>query len=143
MKPVVTQPRPAPPARKGGALAVVAVVVALAFVLLVMMPALESPAHVGHVTVDNPHEWAVSVEVAGEKRDSWVGLGTVDRQSSHTFEEVLDQGPRWRFRFSYGGADGGELTISREELERGGWKLTVPDTFPDRMRAAGLSPSGR
>ncbi len=143
MRPVVTQPRPAPAGRRGRTLALLGGGLALAFVLLVMMPALDSPAHVGQITIDNPHEWPASVDVAGaEQPDGWVGLGAVDGQASHTFQEVLDQGPHWRFRFSYGGAEGGELDMSRSELERRGWKLAVPDTFPDHMRAAGLAPSG-
>ena len=141
MRPVVTEPRPAPSRRNGAALALLGAGVAVSGLLLAVMSATNSPARVGHLTIDNPHEWTATVEVAAVDRDGWVGLGTVDRKASQRFEEVLDQGSQWRFRFSYAGTDGGELTLSRSELERRGWNLAVPDTFRDRMRAAGLIPS--
>lgn len=142
MRPVVTQPRPAPARPKGSALALLGAGVAMAFLVLALMSAMESPPHVGRITIDNPHGWAASVEVAASERDGWVGVRTVEPEGSQTFEEVLDQGDQWRFRFSYGGAAGGELVISRSELDRRGWNIAVPDTFPDRMRAAGLTPTG-
>ncbi len=141
MTPVVTRPRPVPAGAKGRTLALLAssVVVAIAFVVLT---GADSPGRVERITVDNPHEWAASVDVAAIEEDGWVGLGTVDRQTSHTFEEVPEQGRQWRFRFSYGGAEGGEVAISRSELERRGWRVEIPNTFAERMRAAGLAPSG-
>jgi hypothetical protein len=141
MRPVVTQPRQVPAGAKARTLALLAsgVLVAIAFAA---MTAADSPGHVERVTVDNPHEWAANVDVAGIDKNVWVGLGTVDRQTTHTLEEVLDQGRQWRFRFSYGGAEGGEVAISRSELERKGWRVEIPDTFEERMRAAGLAPSG-
>ena len=142
MRPVVTQPRPAPARRSGTALLLVGAGVVVAFSALALMSAVDSPARVSRVTIDNPHEWAATVEVAGVgSGDGWLGLGMVGRQTRQAFEEVLDQGSQWRFRFSYAGTDGGELTLSRSELERRGWNLAVPDTFRDRMRAAGLTPS--
>jgi hypothetical protein len=141
MRPVNTQPRPMPAGAKARTLALLAsgVVVAIAFTV---MTAAGSPGHVERVTVDNPHEWAASIEMAAVEKGGWVGLGTVDRQMSHTFEEVLDQCRQWRFRFSYGGADGGEVAISRSELERRGWRVEISNTFAERMQAAGLAPSG-
>ena len=84
MRPVVTQRRPVPAGAKARTLALLAsgVVVAIAFAV---MTAAGSPGHVARVTVDNPHEWAASVEVAAVGEGGWVGLGTVDRQTSHTF----------------------------------------------------------
>ncbi len=114
----------------------------MAFLLMAVMPAMEPPADVERVTVDNPHEWPAGVEVAGGERDGWVGLGAVERQASETFEDVLDQGGQWAFRFSYAGVAGGEVALPRADLDRRGWKITVPDTFAERMRAAGLAPSG-
>jgi hypothetical protein len=54
---------------------------------------------------------------------------------------VIDQGEQWVFRFTYGGVDGGELVVPRTELEASGWKVTVPQQFAERMRAAGVGPS--
>ncbi|MDP8991479.1 MAG: hypothetical protein M3N31_00210 [Actinomycetota bacterium] len=116
--------------------------VVVAFLALALMSALDSPHRVSRVTIDNPHEWAATVEVAAVGEDDWLGLGTVGRQARQEFEGVLDQGRQWRFRFWYAGTQGGELTISRSELDDRGWTLTVPDSFPERMRAAGLAPTG-
>ena len=75
------------------------------------------------------------------QRDGLIGLATVGRERTRAVEEVIDQGPSWIFRFSYGGVDGGELAMSRAELERARWTITVPEEFAARMRAAGLGPS--
>jgi hypothetical protein len=99
------------------------------------------PSYVDNVTVANPHQWDVGVEVAGAERDGWLGLGSVDRTASHEFQQVIDQGQQWVFRFSYAGVDGGELVVPRSELEASGWKVTVPEQFAERMRAAGVGPS--
>ena len=142
MRPVTTQPRPAPARRTGTALLVLGAGVVVALLALALMSAVDSPDRVSRVTIDNPHEWAATVEVAALGSDDWLGLGTVGRQARQDFEEVLDQGGQWRFRFSYAGTQGGELTISRSELDGRDWTLTVPDSFPERMRAAGLAPTG-
>ena len=136
------QPGPAPVGSGRSALALLAGGAALAFVILFVMPAMESPPHLARITIDNPHEWPASVEVTGTGQGGWVGLGTVERQVSHTFHEVLDHGDQWRFRFSYAGTPGADLTISRSELDQRDWTVTIPDAFGERMRAAGLAPSG-
>jgi hypothetical protein len=119
------------------ALAGAAVLATLAFLL----PASRTPSYVDEVTVANPHQWDVGVEVSGAERDGWLGMGTVDRTASHGFQQVIDQGQQWVFRFSYAGVDGGELVVPRSELEASGWKVTVPEQFAERMRAAGVGPS--
>ena len=100
-----------------------------------------TPSYVAALTVVNPHQWDVGVEVTGAQRDGWLGMGTVDRTASHGFAQVIDQGKHWVFRFSYAGVDGGELVVPRSELEASGWKVTVPEHFAERMRAAGVGPS--
>ena len=142
MRPVITQPRPAPARPTGTALLLLGAGVVVALLALALASAVDSPARISSVTIDNPHEWAATVEVAVVAGDGWLGLGTVGRQARQRFVEVLDQGRQWRFRFSYAGTEGGELTISRSELVARGWSLTVPESFPQRMRAAGLAPTG-
>lgn len=141
MTPVLTRPRPAPPRSRGEILTVVVAAVGGLALLLVVFSALRLPPFVDAITISNPHEWHVEVEVDGPDRSSWIGLGGVGRATTHTYRSVIDSGKEWMFRFSYGGRDGGELTLSRAELERGGWKVTVPDEFVRRMRAAGVPPS--
>lgn len=143
MSPVATRPRPAPARRRSDVLAVLAAVLGLVLALGVLLPAMEVPPHVERITIDNPHEWSAAVEASDASRQGWVGIGTVGKNAAHGFEKVLDQGHTWTFRFSYAGFDGGELAVSRADLQRNGWKIAVPDEFATRMRAAGLGPSAR
>ncbi len=144
MSTVQARPRPRPSgARRGWSL----LALVSAGVLVVAMVALlgsgsRVPSYVDGVTVVNPHQWDVGVDVTGAERDGWLGMGTVDRTASHGFEQVIDQGEKWVFRFSYAGLDGGELVLARSELEASGWKVAVPEQFAEHMRAAGVGPSG-
>lgn len=103
----------------------------------VAVPTLEPPAHVESLAVRNPYGWLAHVEIAGSPRDGWVGVGAVDRKTTHDFRDVLDMGSRWTFRFTYSGA-AAELTLTRRELAAHGWRVTVPDAFADTLRARGV-----
>lgn len=140
MSSVLARPRPAP-LRRGDILTVVVATVGGLALLLVVFSALRLPPFVDAVTISNPHEWNVELDVGGSDRSTWIGLGSVGRETTRTYRSVIDSGNEWVFRFSYGGIDGGEMVLSRAELERGGWKITVPDEFAQRMRAAGVPPS--
>jgi hypothetical protein len=143
MSPLATRPRPAP-LQHGWTWATALTGVAVAaLTLLVVVPATRPPSVVDGVTIVNPHAWSVEVSVTGREGDGWTGVGTVGREQTQTFEEVMDQGRSWIFRFSYGGVDGGELVVSRGQLERARWTITVPEVFSARMRAAGIEPSKR
>jgi hypothetical protein len=129
--------------RSSDILLALACALALTLVLAVLVPATTTPEHVKGITFSNPHSWPAGVEAGGQNKGGWVGIGAVDATGSRTFEEVLDQGPVWVFRFSYAGIDGGELAVPRAVLERSGWEVTVPDEFADRLRAAGMRPSAQ
>ncbi|MDP9072220.1 MAG: hypothetical protein M3N68_13255 [Actinomycetota bacterium] len=143
MSPVATRPRPAPPQDKGDLATILIAAATAALALLVVVPATRLPSFVDRLTVVNPHAWSVEVDATGPGGDGVVGLATVGRERAQTVEEVMDQGREWIFRFSYGGANGGELVVSRAELERAGWRVTVPAEFPARMREAKMEPSKR
>lgn len=113
-----------------------------AAILMGVQPLLDLPGRVDEVTIENPHAWNVNVEVTDGARRGWLGVGSLDRGTSQVFEELLDQGDQWVFRFHYAGQDGGGLALTRAELEQAGWKLTVPEGFAARMQEAGLPPSG-
>ena len=97
--------------------------------------ATRTPGH-RRVTVINPFRWKAVVDVGQ------VGIGTVGRDRAATFDEVLDQGDGWTFRFSYAGVDGGRTTLSREELERQRWRIVVPDLFAQQMQVHRIPASG-
>ncbi len=67
---------------------------------------------------------------------------SVDQAAARTLAsplvQILDPGPRWVFRFSYGGFVTGELALTRDELRRAGWTLTIPTEVGDRLVAAGF-----
>ncbi len=141
MSPVATRSSPAPLRNRGIVATVLITVLAAALALLVVVPATRSPAFVDRITVVNPHPWSVEVAVAGEEGGAELPIASVGRERSHTVHDVLDQGRSWSFTFAYGGVDGGQLVISRSELERTGWTITVPEGFAARMRMAGMGPS--
>ncbi len=143
MSPVATRPRPAPARRRSDMLGLLAGGLGLVLAFAVLLPAIDAPPHVTAVTIDNPHGWSVDVDATNASGDGWVGIGNVAKSANVAFAEVLDQGPVWVFRFSYAGVDGGQLKVSRADLEGSGWEITVPDEFARRMRAAGLGPSAR
>ena len=98
------------------------------------------PAHfVDRVTVANATAFSVDVEVVDG--DGTVSLGTVPAGGTETFHDVVDQGSAWNFRFLYAGVAGGELELTRDALERAGWRIAVPADVDGRLRAAGLTPS--
>jgi hypothetical protein len=120
---------------------VVAAVAGIALLLLIV-PALRLPSYVDGISISNPHLWHVEVDVGRPDGSRLIGLGHVGREATRTFHSVIDPGDEWVFRFAYGGIDRGQVVVSRAELERGGWKVTVPDEFAERMRSAGELPSG-
>ena len=143
MTPVLTKPRPAPPcSRVDLVVAVVAAVVAAAL-LTVVIPTLRLPRYVDSIAVTNPHAWHAEVDVGRPDGSRWVGLGHVGRENTVTFRSVIDLGKDWVFRFAFGGTERDQLVISRADLDRSKWKVTIPDTFGERMRAAGESPTAQ
>jgi hypothetical protein len=99
----------------------------------------DSARFVERVVIGNPTAFTANVDVAGGKRDGWLGLTTVAARSETTVEQVLDQGSMWVFRFSYAGYDE-EVEVSRAELARSGWHVEVPQTFDAALRDRGISP---
>lgn len=93
------------------------------------------------LTVDNPTVYQVNVDVSPSGDGDWLDLGSVGRERTKTIEQVGDQGPQWVFRFSYGGVDGGRVTLSRTELTASHWTVKVPSEVGERLRTAGLQPS--
>lgn len=103
--------------------------------MAVLVPALRIPAHVDHVTIENPHPWLVNIAVTDGDRDGWVGLGTVERDTEHTFQSVVDQGDQWIFRFAYAGHQV-ETVVSGARLDEDDWHVAVPNDLADRLRSS-------
>jgi hypothetical protein len=105
----------------------------LAAVSSVLVP----PRAVDHITVRNPTRYDLAIEVAGGEAEGWMALGSVRRDSTTTFREVIDQGDMWVFQLSAQGEDGGTVRISRADLERASWQIDIPASVSDTLQAKG------
>jgi hypothetical protein len=143
MTPTLTRPRPAQLRRAGRGLLVAGGVAILAVATAALVPGMRLPHFVRRVTIVNPTVYRMEVEVSRGPGDGWLDLGGISRESRRNVNEVVDQGERWVFRFRHGGADAGQLAVSRAELARDGWRITVPRHVGERLAAAGTPPSAR
>ena len=87
------------------------------------------------IAVQNQTRAPVTLEVKGDGGGGWLGLGTVDPLARTQFESVADQGGVWRFRLTVGPDRIGEIVRTKDQLERSGWKITIPAGAADRLRA--------
>ena len=116
---------------------IIATIVVVAVLMVASLELLNEPNHVSRVTIANPSEYALDVAVTSGGRHGWLALSGVPVGATRDFHDVLDQGNTWVFSFRAQGRDGGELSMSRADLEASGWNITVPAQVLDRLRAAG------
>jgi hypothetical protein len=100
------------------------------------------PSFVDKVIVANPYEYNVHAEVS-DGRSGWLNLGEVAPESEETNQQVVDMGPRWVFRFRFRDLEPVEVSLSRSELVSAGWRVEVPETLAQTLRARGEPPSYR
>jgi hypothetical protein len=105
---------------------------------VVLLTACDSVTVVEHVVLVNETDYPANVEVRGES-GGWLPLTTVSAHETREVAQVIDQGPSWKFRFSYGGHDPVELTTNKKELIDAGWRVEVPDELEDNLRAEGVA----
>lgn len=114
-----------------------AIVVSLVLALSIGTFVVRGPAFVHQVSVTNPSEYDVGVQVSGGNRDGWMAVTTASRHSTTTTVDVVDQGDVWIFRFTAQGREGGDLRVARHDLEQAGWTVTVPDEVIEHLRNVG------
>lgn len=95
---------------------------------------------IDEVTIVNDTEYSANVDVTEGTRDAWLGLTTVQPQSTTTIDDVIDQGEMWVFRFDYVGKHQEEVEISRRDLEQDDWTIEVPSSFEHRLRDLDVPP---
>jgi hypothetical protein len=105
--------------------------------------AVRGPDVVDRLRVVNETPYLLDVEVTGEGRDGWLELGPVSPGEGHEFGSVVDQDGRWVFHVTSGPHDGGEFSMSRTELTRARWQVTIPRIVQTRLDAAGVVPRER
>ena len=141
--PTVLRPDTSARARRHLGLAVAAAVVGLAAAVgLTSLVGLSSgPKTVGRITFENPTVYALDIEVSSGAASGWTSAGSVRQKSTAEVTEIIDQGEVWVFRFDSQGASGGELRLSRTELEASGWRVSIPAEVGARLAAAGAPPT--
>ena len=95
------------------------------------------PPSVPHLRIDNPSKFDLWVAVTSGGHDGWMGVGSSRRNTTTRFDDVIDQGDVWIFRFSAQAESATEVRVTRSELESAGWQLTVPAGVSDDLRAQG------
>jgi hypothetical protein len=108
-------------------------------IAVVLVGCTGSPQHVTALTVANPTDHAANVEVTGADRGGWLVLGRVSPGSERSFEEVVDFGAEWVFRFAHP-EHSPEITVTRDELVGNDWRVEVPARFGDRLDELGVEP---
>lgn len=116
---------------------IIAIIVVVAVLMAASLEWLDEPNHVSRVTIANPSEYALDVAVTSGGRHGWLALSGVPVSATRDFHDVLDQGNTWVFSFRAQGRDGGEMSMTRADLDASGWNITVPGQVLDRLRAAG------
>ncbi len=99
--------------------------------------------NIDRISFDNSTACDVDVEVIGVERDARLVLGTARRATITTMEEILDQGDVWIFLFGSQGTGGGELRLTREQLERDRLKVAMRARIGAGLEAEGVPPSPR
>jgi hypothetical protein len=102
-----------------------------------ILPGTAVPTFVRRLTLVNPTSYEIQVAVAGAGADGWLDLGEIAPGSVRTVEEVIDQGQRWTFRVRRAQVGDAQLVVSRQELRRVGWRMTIPALFIEHLGAQG------
>jgi hypothetical protein len=118
---------------------VLAVVAVLGLVIVTRFT--PDPATVERVTIRNDTEFDLGVDAAAADHDGWTPVGIALARSEGSFEDIVDHGDEWVFRFRGQGRDGGEIQVTRAELEASDWVLRVPSSVGDRIRSTGAPAS--
>lgn len=95
------------------------------------------PPMVERITIANPTGYDLDVHVTGRDRDGWLPVVIVEARSEELAQEVIDRGEVWIFRFLHWGDPVRELSLTRAELERNGWRVEVPAEVGERLEQLG------
>ena len=99
------------------------------------------PKTVSRITFENPTVYALDIEVSPGTGTGWMSAGSVRQKSTADVHEVVDQGDVWLFRFDSQGGTGGELRLTRAELEDTAWRVTIPKEVGTRLAGSGAPPT--
>ena len=128
---------------RGLGLGVAAAVVALAAAigLTSLLGGSAATPTVARITFENPTVYALTIEVSPGDGSGWMTAGFARQNATTEVHEVNDQGDVWVFRFDSQGATGGELRLTRAELDASGWTVSIPAEVGQRLADAGAPPT--
>ncbi len=138
--PALARPSPQIQTRRLDVVATLATLIVGAALLAAVNALLVDPDRVD-LTVENPTQFDVNIDVRSLEGEGRLGLGTVDPGTSKSLSSVVDQGGRWLFEFSYGGVKAPPVEVSREVVTTG--TVVVPEIVGELFLDAGLSPPPR
>jgi hypothetical protein len=115
---------------------------ALLLVALLQSSCLGPPPTVDRITIANPTDYQLDVDVTGEDRQGWLPVAILEPGSERPVGEVIDQGEIWIFRFLYLGDPVMEVSVTRDELEGSDWRVVVPAEVEQRLRERDAQRSG-
>ncbi len=144
MSPTDVTTRPTPVRRRAPLIALVVTGALLAVGLIKLASAaIATPKFVPRVTFVNSTPYGVDVDLRNSDRGGVVLLGRALPEQSTAKHEVYDGGDRWIFEFTRGGVVAGEIEMTRDVLDRTGWRVTVPASVEQRLADAGQPPYPR
>jgi hypothetical protein len=111
-------------------------------IALLLVGCLGRPPTVDQITIVNSTNYDLDVDVTGREREGWLPVAIVKPRSENIVQEVIDQGEVWIFRFMQRGDVVGDLSLTRVELERSGWRVEVPEQVEERLQQLGRPPAG-
>jgi len=102
---------------------------------------LHTTTMIDHVTIRNDSGYDLDVDATGVAHDGWTPVGIALAHAATEVRDVVDHGDVWIFRFRGQARDGGEVRVTRAELEAGDWTVAVPAAVADRIGSAGGVPN--
>jgi len=98
----------------------------LAAVFLVVLGRLvRDPEYVAHVELRNERDTLVDVWVRGAQGGPWLPLAPVEPGQRVVVSDVVDQGDQWVFAVREGDTTVARYPMSRADLERSRWRVTL------------------
>jgi len=134
--------RRAVPVRSGSRRVLVGVLLAVvAIAVVVLAQRMPEPHKAPAITIDNPSDYAVTIEATGADGTGWTAVAIVDPHSTRVAREVIDQGPVWSLRFSSQGVEFTDHEMTRRDLAAADWHYSIPAEIGDQLAESGVPQS--
>lgn len=140
MSPTLLQSVPVSVRKARRALWASSAVVVGAAALMGMTALLRGPEFVDHVSIDNRSAYDLDVAVTDAQRTGLLGLTTIGPHQGDRVEDVIDQGDTWVFVITRASDEIARIRIPRHDLAANGWRVTLPASLEEALRANGQLP---